>query len=126
MEKTKKEILIGNSTTILTTIFLSIAGLLIGILGAYGIKLPIDQQSLAGVIGLIVMFLFSIVNAKFHNTYFDEDGNLTINVENLTDNQISAIQNFIDNCTAKNTVDDSTENIMEDIDPASEYEEGGC
>lgn len=113
MDKEKKNIIIGNTTTIITTVSLSLAGLIIGILASKGFKLPIDEQTLAGIIGLIIMFGFSIINAKFHNTFFDGDEDtITINTEGLTSNQIDAIQNFIDNAT-KTNLKDSTGDIDE-------------
>lgn len=102
-------------TTIITTISLSLAGLIIGILASYGLKLPIDQQSLAGVIGLIIFFVFSIINAKYKSTYFTDNDEIRFNVAGLTPAQIDAIQNFIDNAVDMN--------IKQDIDPASEYED---
>lgn len=125
----KKQIIIGNATTVVNSIIVAFAGLIIGVLGAWGIKLPVDQTGLAGVIGLVVFFLFSIINAKYHNTYFNDDENtLTVDISGLTDNQVDAIQNFVDNCTVKvgnknfNKYNDSQ---IEDIDPAINYEDIG-
>ena len=129
----KKEILIGNMTTIVNTIVLAVAGLIIGVLSANGINLPIDQTSLAGVLGVIVFTIFGIINAKFHNTYFDDDADtLTVNVDGLTDNQINAIQNFVDNIQEKYVVNVGGKDYsklndaqIEDIDPAFDYEDDG-
>ena len=119
----KKEIIIGNTSTIITTISLSLAGLIVGLLSANGLNWNIDQQSLAGVIGLIIMFIFSIVNAKYKSTYFTNTDEIRVNVNGLTSNQIEAIQNFVDNCISKNTVDVGGRVYpIDDIDPASEYE----
>ena len=104
MEK-KKEILIGNVTTAVNTIALMIAGAIFGILSAFGLKLPLDQYSLSAVIGLIIMTGFSYLNARYHNTYFDEDNDtLTIDVSNLTDAQVTAINSFVENAGELNTV----------------------
>ena len=129
----KKEILIGNMTTIVNTIVLAVAGLIIGVLSANGINLPIDQTSLAGVLGVIVFTIFGIINAKYHNTYFDDDTDtLTVNVDGLTDNQISAIQNFVDNIQEKYVFNVGGKDYsklndaqIEDIDPAFDYEDDG-
>lgn len=125
----KKEILIGNTTTVVNSIVLAIAGLIIGVLASYGINLPIDQTGLAGVLGLIVFFIFSLINAKYHCTFFDKDADtLTVDISSLSDNQVQAIQNFVDNCTVNvggkdfNKLNDAQ---LEDIDPASEYEDFG-
>lgn len=125
----KKEIWIGNATTVVNSIVLAIAGLIIGVLASYGINLPIDQTALAGVLGLIVFFIFSLINAKFHCTFFDKDADtLTVDISSLSDNQVQAIQNFVNNCTVNvagkdfNKLNDAQ---LEDIDPASEYEDFG-
>lgn len=105
MEKEKKEILIGNVTTAVNTISLMIAGVIFGVITAFGLKLPFDQYSLAGVIGLLIMTGFSYLNAKYKNTYFDEDKDtLTIDVSNLTDAQVNAIKGFVENAGELNTV----------------------
>ena len=105
MEQEEKEILIGNVTTAVNTISLMIAGVIFGVITAFGLKLPFDQYSLAGVIGLLIMTGFSYLNAKYKNTYFDEDKDtLTIDVSNLTDAQVNAIKGFVENAGELNTV----------------------
>lgn len=106
MEKQKKEILIGNVTTAVNTIALMIAGAIFGILGALGLHLPFDKYSLSAVIGLIIMTGFSYLNAKYKNTYFDNDTDtLTIDVTDLTDAQVTAINSFVENASNLNTVE---------------------
>lgn len=101
----KKEILIGNVSTAINTIALMIAGIIFGVISAFGLQLPFDQYSLAGVIGLIIATGFSYINAKYHNTYFDDNTDtLTIDVSNLTDAQIGAIKGFVENAGELNTV----------------------
>lgn len=118
----KNEVIIGNITTIITSISLSFAGLIIGILASYGLKLPIDQTSLAGVIGLIIMFLFSIVNTKYKSTFFTDENVLKINIDGLSNSQITAIQEFVDDAMDLNETYDE--------DPSLAYEVGdesdGC
>lgn len=106
MEEKNKKIIIGNATTVINTISLMIAGIIFGILSAFGLKLPLDQYSLAGVIGLIIASVFSYFNAKYHNTFFDKGADLlTIDVTNLTPAQVGAINNFIENAGELNTVE---------------------
>lgn len=116
----KNEIIIGNLTTIINSVYLATAGLILGLLSAFGLKLPVDQYGLAGVIGLVLSTIFAYINAKYHNTYFDTDEDtLTVNVNGLTSNQVNAIQKFVDNCTSIN------EYGFEDIDPSLAYEDDG-
>lgn len=100
------KIIIGNITTIITSISLSFAGLIIGILASWGLQLPFDQTSLAGFIGLILMFIFSLINTKFKSSFFiDKDKDtLTIDVTDLTDAQVTAINSFVENASELNTV----------------------
>lgn len=122
MEQEKKEIIIGNGTSILNSIIVSFAGLVIGILASHGIQLPIDQQALAGVIGVIIFFIFSVINTKFKSTFFTNENDLIVNVEGLTDGQINAIQNFVNNAVEVNRTGGGE-------DPSLAYEDndnGGC
>ncbi len=102
METEKKNTLIGNTTTVVTSISLAFSGLILGILASWGLHLPIDQTSLAGVIGTIIMFIFSLVNAKYHCNFFDNDDVLNVDVSGLTEGQIESIQNFVDNASQLN------------------------
>lgn len=94
---------IGNVSTIINTVSLMIAGFIFGVLANFGLKLPFDMTGLSAIIGLIIATIFSYVNAKYHNTFFNtEDDSLKIDVSNLTPNQITAIQGFIDNAEKLN------------------------
>lgn len=105
METKKKEIIIGNTTTVINTIALMISGAIFGVLASLGLKLPFDMYALASVIGIIIMTIFSYFNAKYKNTYFDNDTDtLTIDVSNLTDAQVTAINSFVENAGELNTV----------------------
>lgn len=100
MEKQKKEIIIGNTTTVINTIALMISGAIFGVLASLGLKLPFDMYALASVIGIIIMTGFSYINAKYKNTYFDKDEDkLTIDLSKLSDQQVTAIQTFLENTT---------------------------
>jgi len=121
MEENEKQIIIGNGTTILNSILVSFAGLVIGILASHGIQLPLDQQALAGVLGVIVFFIFSVINTKYKSTFFTDENDLVVNVEGLTDGQVNAIQNFINNAVEVNRTGGG-----EDPSLAYETDEGGC
>ena len=118
----KTKIYIGNFTTITNSLILAFAGLIIGVLTAFGLKLPFDEYSLSAIIGLIITTIFGYYNAKYKNTYFDDNTDtLTIDIDGLTEAQVQAIQNFINNANNLN------KNNIQDIGPASEYEQdGGC
>ena len=63
--------------------------------------------------------MFGYFNAKYHNTFFDRDGDyLEINVDGLTPEQIQIIQTFIDQTLTSNITEEIT-----DINPSLEYEE---
>ena len=128
MTSENNKIIIGNVTTIINTLALMFAGLIIGVLSAFGLKLPIDQYGLASIIGLIIATGFAYVNAKYHCTFFDKDEDIIrVDASNLTENQIQAIQNFVDNCTDEKVINKFNDSVnptqIEEIDPASEYEE---
>lgn len=107
-----KLLTINNISTILTSIFLTIFGLIIGYATSQGLNLPITAETLTTITVGIILFLFSYINAKKHNTFFDKDQDtITIPLEDVTDEQISLIKNIINN----------TEIL--DVDPALEYEE---
>lgn len=113
-------ITIGNATTILNTVFVIIAGYVIGFLISIGINLPITDVQLASIFTAICFAVFGYVNAKYHNNFWDkEEDTLNIPLADLTDAQVKAIQNFINYQTTKNN------NEIADLDPASEYD-GGC
>ncbi|WP_458454375.1 hypothetical protein [Methanobrevibacter sp.] len=106
---------IGNITTIINTVALIISGYLFAFLtGLFG-GLPFTELELAGVIGSIIGLIFGYINAKNHNTFWDKKTDkITFKTDNLTTEQINLIQDFIDNVT---------EDYVDDIDPASEYED---
>ena len=116
MKDFENYITIGNATTILNTVFLVIAGYVIGFLISIGINLPITDVQLASLLTSFVFLIFGYINAKYHNNIWDKDEDtLNIPTGDLTDAQIQAIQNFINYQTNKE---------IQDIDPASRYEEG--
>lgn len=111
-----------NISTILTTIFLTVFGLLLGYLASKGINLPVTAETLTSIVVGIIFAVFGYYNAKNHNTFFDEDADtIYIPVDNLDKNQINAINEFIENAIETNLKHESR---LDDIDPAGEYETG--
>lgn len=95
----------NNATTILTSIFLTIFGLLLGYLTTYGLNLPVDAQTLTSLVVGAIMFYFSIQNAKNPNDMFEED-TIYIPVDNLSDEQVDFINKIIEDTITDNLGDD--------------------
>jgi len=76
MEKNNN--IIGNSTTILNTIIIAIAGIIFGKYGATLLQLGINQTVLTEIITFTVFTIFAYINAKNHNTFFN-NGETTTN-----------------------------------------------
>ena len=97
----------NNATTILTSIFLTIFGLIIGYAASKGLNLPFTAETLTSIVVGAIMFYFSIQNAKNPNDMFDED-TIYIPVDDLSDEQIDFINKIIE--------DTITDNLGEDTD----------
>ena len=65
---------IGNISTIIKFISMTIAGWLIAELVAHGINLPIDEVTLSQYIGMVIGFIIAYIDAKHPNS-FDWLGN---------------------------------------------------
>ena len=65
-----KDVIIGNVTTIGKIIAMAIAGWFIGLCVAYGIKLPVDQQTLSEVIFTVFLLIWAYFDAKYSNSFF--------------------------------------------------------
>ena len=65
-----KDVIIGNVTTIGKIIAMAIAGWFIGLCVAYGIKLPVDQQTLSEVIFTVFLLVWAYFDAKYSNSFF--------------------------------------------------------
>ena len=114
---------IGNSTTILTTIFLALFGALLGYLSSKGINLPVTAETLTSIALALVFAIFGYYNAKNHNTLFDnETDTIYIPIDNLDDDQITAINNYINKAIEKNIIHNETDYSE---DPAQAYDEVG-
>ena len=61
--------LIGNLSTILKFVCMTIAGYLIGVAASHGLNLPIDQKALAELISTLLLFCFAYIDAKYPNTF---------------------------------------------------------
>lgn len=112
-----------NISTILTSILLTVFGLLLGYLSTLGLNLPVTADALATLVGGIILAVFSWYNAKHHNNLFnDETDTIYIPIDNLTDNQIQSINNFINQAIETNL---KHESIDYSEDPAIAYENNG-
>lgn len=110
-----------NLSTILTSIFLTIFGLIIGYASSQGLELPITAEALTTITMGIIFAVFGYYNAKNHNTFFDkENDTIYIPLDNLSEGQVTAINNFIENCINKNIEHKNTDYSE---DPASAYTE---
>ena len=86
----------NNVSTILTSIFLTIFGLVLGYAASRGMNLPITADTLASIAAGIVMFVFSYFNAKYHNDIFDKDSDtLKIPAGELSEEQVDLINEII-------------------------------
>lgn len=92
-----------NVSTIITSILLTVFGLLLGYLSSIGLDLPVTADVLASICGGVILAVFSYYNAKNHNTFFDkENDTLHIPIKDLNSNQVDAINTFIDDCVEMN------------------------
>ena len=65
---------IGNLSTIVKFISMTLAGYLIGVAASKGLNLPIDTAALSQFISTIIFFIIAYVDAKYPNS-FDWLGN---------------------------------------------------
>lgn len=113
----------NNVSTILTSIFLTIFGLIIGYATSKGLNLPFTAETATTVTVGVILFAFSYFNAKHQNDLFDsETDTVYIPIDGLNDNQITAINNYIENIVERNLKHD--EQYNGDVDPALNYEKG--
>lgn len=77
---------IGNSTTIINTIIVAVAGIIFGKWGATLLQLGIDQKILVEIISFVVFTVFAYVNAKHHNNLFDGQAESTEPAEPIFNN----------------------------------------
>ena len=72
-----KDVIIGNVTTIGKIIAMAIAGWFIGLCVAYGVQLPVDQQTLSEVIFTVFLLIWAYFDAKYSNSFFDKSEPVT-------------------------------------------------
>ena len=126
-----------NASTIINTVLLTVFGLIIGYATSKGVNLPFNAEIATSITSGVILFVFGYFNAKHQNTLFDDEKDtIYIPVDNLTDEQITGINNFINKAIEKNIRHANNEyNItdvdltgiepepVEDNDPAGNYEE---
>lgn len=98
--------IIGNSTTIINTIIVAIAGIIFGKYGATLLQLGIDQTILIQILSFIVFTAFAYINAKNHNTLFPTqpvDPTTTSNNTEIFDNDAPILN---DEYTVENSDED--------------------
>ena len=59
----------GNGTTIGKFLFIMFAGKTLAVLAAKGINLPVNEIELAGYLGIICGFIYSVLDSYFKNDY---------------------------------------------------------
>lgn len=91
---------IGNTTTIIKWFSMMLAGAMIGTLTAHGLNLNIPETTLTEVISAIIMLTLGYIDSKYPNTF-----------------------SFLGNNTPAENGSPETINEIEDIDPASEYDD---
>lgn len=60
---------IGNISTIIKFVSMTLAGWLLGTLAAKGLNLPIDTTTLSQIISTIIFFILAYIDAKYPNTF---------------------------------------------------------
>ena len=60
---------IGNISTIIKLLSMTIAGWIIATLAAHGYNLGVDAATLASVIGAIIGLILAYIDARFPNTF---------------------------------------------------------
>lgn len=60
---------IGNLTTILKYICMTIAGWAIGVMVSHGLNLPITEAQLSEILFTIIIFILGYLDSKYPNTF---------------------------------------------------------
>ena len=60
---------IGNLSTIIKFISMTLAGYLIGVAASKGLNLPIDTAALSQLISTIIFFILAYIDARYPNTF---------------------------------------------------------
>jgi len=76
---------IGNISTIVKFVSMTLAGYLIGALAAQGLDLPFDAEVLSQLISTLLFFCLAYVDAKYPNTFAWLDNAPSFEVETEED-----------------------------------------
>ena len=60
---------IGNISTVIKFVSMTIAGYLIGALATKGLNLPISEEALAEIVSTLIFFGLAYIDAKYPNTF---------------------------------------------------------
>lgn len=77
------EITIGNLSTIVKWISMTLAGYLISTLAAHGLNLTVDITILSQIIGAFIFLFLGYIDAKYPNTFRFLDNNITTETEDV-------------------------------------------
>jgi len=76
---------IGNISTIVKFVSMTLAGYLIGALAAQGLNLPFDAEVLSQLISTLLFFCLAYIDAKYPNTFAWLDNAPSFEVETEED-----------------------------------------
>ncbi len=97
-----KQFTIGNTTTVINSIILIVAGYIFAGLAARFGNLPFTESQLAEVLGIIVFGVFSYINAKHHNTLWDDEEEVA---DEPIDDEEETIEDLVDKYQANDTIE---------------------
>lgn len=64
--------LIGNVSTIIKYVLITLSGYIISASAAQGLNLPLSESQLAELLGIILFFIIAHIDAKYPNNIFHE------------------------------------------------------
>lgn len=72
MSKKYDKNLIGNISTIIKYVLITISGYIISASAAQGLNLPLSESQLAELLGIILFFIIAHIDAKYPNNLFHD------------------------------------------------------
>ena len=102
----------GNGTTIGKFLLIMFAGKTLAVLAAKGINLPVNEVELAGYLGILLGFIYSVLDSYFKNDY------RWTHFKKL----LSIFDKEIEDETTEDEIPEIIETKLEDDDPAIEIE----
>ena len=102
----------GNGTTIGKFLLIMFAGKTLAVLAAKGINLPVNEVELAGYLGILLGFIYSVLDSYFKNDY------RWTHFKKL----LSIFDKEIEDETTEDETPEIIETKLEDDDPAIEIE----